>query len=51
MRRETLTAISSSSTSLDKAPDLKARATNAQVSDVCKGHILAEAQLMGRFGR
>ena len=36
---------------LDKVLDLKARATKAHVSDACKGHILAEAQLMGLFGR
>lgn len=31
--------------------DLKPRGTKAQVLDACKGHILVEAQLMGRFGR
>ncbi len=36
---------------LDKVLDLKPRATKAQVVDACKGHILAETQLMGRFGR
>ncbi len=36
---------------LDKVLDLKPRATKAQVLDACKGHILAEAQLMGRYGR
>ena len=36
---------------LDTALTLKPRATKAQVLDACKGHILAEAQLMGRFGR
>ncbi len=36
---------------LDKLLDLKPRATKAQVLDACKGHILAEAQLMGLYGR
>lgn len=36
---------------LDKVLDLKPRATKAQVLDACKGHILAEAQLMARYGR
>jgi len=36
---------------LDKVLDLKPRATKAQVLDACKGHILAETQLMGRYGR
>ena len=36
---------------LDVTLNLKPRATKAQVLDACKGHILAEAQLMGRFGR
>ncbi|WP_455245470.1 YbhB/YbcL family Raf kinase inhibitor-like protein [Petrachloros mirabilis] len=36
---------------LDKVIDLKPRATKAQVLDACKGHILAEAQLMARYGR
>jgi Raf kinase inhibitor-like YbhB/YbcL family protein len=31
--------------------DLKPRATKAQVLEAIKGHILGEAQLMGRFGR
>jgi hypothetical protein len=36
---------------LDSVLDLKPRATKAQVLEACKGHVLAEAQLMGRFGR
>lgn len=36
---------------LDSTLDLKPRATKSQVLEACKGHILAEAQLMGRFGR
>lgn len=36
---------------LDTMLDLKPRATKARVLEACKGHILAEAQLMGRFGR
>ena len=36
---------------LNTTLDLKSRATKAQVLEACKGHILAEAQLMGRFGR
>jgi len=36
---------------LDGMLDLKPRATKAKVLEACKGHILAEAQLMGRFGR
>jgi Raf kinase inhibitor-like YbhB/YbcL family protein len=36
---------------LDVTLNLKPRATKAQVLDACKGHVLAEAQLMGRFGR
>lgn len=36
---------------LDTTLDLKPRATKLQVLEACKGHILAEAQLMGRFGR
>jgi hypothetical protein len=31
--------------------NLKPRASKAQVLDASKGHVLAEAQLMGRFGR
>lgn len=36
---------------LDVVLDLKPHATKAQVLEGCKGHVLAEAQLMGRFGR
>jgi Raf kinase inhibitor-like YbhB/YbcL family protein len=36
---------------LDTVLDLKPRATKAQVLDACKGHILAEARLMGRYAR
>lgn len=36
---------------LDVTLNLKPRATKAQVLDACKGHVLGEAQLMGRFGR
>ncbi len=36
---------------LERALDLKPRATKAQVLQACQGHILAEAQLMGRYGR
>ena len=36
---------------LDITLNLKPRATKAQVLEECKGHVLAEAQLMGRFGR
>ncbi|ULA67020.1 MAG: YbhB/YbcL family Raf kinase inhibitor-like protein [Nitrospira sp.] len=36
---------------LDQDLSLKPRATKAQVLDAMKGHVLAEAQLMGRFGR
>lgn len=36
---------------LDGRLNLKPRATKAQLLDACKGHVLAEAQLMGRFGR
>ena len=36
---------------LDHELNLKPRATKAQVVDAMKGHVLAEAQLMGRFGR
>ena len=36
---------------LDVTLNLKPRATKAQALDACKGHVLAEAQLMGRFGR
>jgi Raf kinase inhibitor-like YbhB/YbcL family protein len=36
---------------LDAVLNLKPRATKIQVLEACKGHVLAEAQLMGRFGR
>ena len=36
---------------LDKELDVKPRATKPQVMQACKGHILAEAQLVGKFGR
>lgn len=36
---------------LDVTLNLKPRATKAQVLDASKGHVLAEAQLMGRFAR
>ncbi len=36
---------------LDRELSLKPRATKAQVIEEMKGHVLAEAQLMGRFGR
>ena len=36
---------------LDKETNLKSRATKQQLLDVIKGHILAEAQLMGRYKR
>jgi hypothetical protein len=36
---------------LDQAPELKAGATKAQVEKVMKGHILAQGQLIGRYGR
>lgn len=36
---------------LDAVLDLTPRATKAQVVEACKKHILAEAQLMGRYGR
>jgi len=36
---------------LDVALSLKSRATKAQVLEACKGHVLAEASLMGRFAR
>jgi Raf kinase inhibitor-like YbhB/YbcL family protein len=36
---------------LDAMLNLKPRATKSQVLEACKGHILAEAQLMGRFSR
>ncbi len=36
---------------LDTALSLKPRATKAQVLEACQGHTLAEAQLVGQFGR
>lgn len=36
---------------LDKETNLKPRATKQHLLDVIKGHILAEAQLMGRYKR
>lgn len=36
---------------LDAVLNVKPRATKSQVLEASKGHILAEAQLMGRFGR
>ncbi|GMV49372.1 YbhB/YbcL family Raf kinase inhibitor-like protein [Nitrospirales bacterium NOB] len=36
---------------LDQELSLKPRAAKAQVLDAMKGHVLAEAQLMGRFTR
>lgn len=36
---------------LDATLNLKPRATRRQVSEACKGHVLAEGSLMGRFGR
>jgi Raf kinase inhibitor-like YbhB/YbcL family protein len=36
---------------LDSILDLKAGATKAQVESAMKGHILAQGQLMGRYGR
>jgi Raf kinase inhibitor-like YbhB/YbcL family protein len=36
---------------LDAVLNLKPRMTKAQVLAACKGHVLAEAQLMGRFAR
>jgi Raf kinase inhibitor-like YbhB/YbcL family protein len=36
---------------LDRVLDLKPRVTKAHVLDASKGHVLAEAQLMGKFGR
>lgn len=36
---------------LDVALTVKSRATKAQVLEACKGHTLAEAQLMGRYSR
>jgi len=36
---------------LDAVLDLKPRATKLQILEACKGHVLAESKLMGRFGR
>ncbi len=36
---------------LDKKLDLKAGASKAEAESAMKGHILAQAELMGRFGR
>lgn len=36
---------------LDAPTNLKPRATKQQLLDAIKGHVLAEAQLMGRYGR
>jgi Raf kinase inhibitor-like YbhB/YbcL family protein len=36
---------------LDTVLDLKAGATKAQVESLMKGHILAQGQLMGKYGR
>ena len=36
---------------LDAPTNLKPRATKQQLLDAIKGHILGEAQLMGRYGR
>lgn len=36
---------------LDTVLDLHAKETKTRVMRACQGHILAEAQLMGRFGR
>lgn len=36
---------------LDAVLNLKPRATKSQVLEACRGHVLGEAQLMGRFGR
>jgi Raf kinase inhibitor-like YbhB/YbcL family protein len=36
---------------LDKTLDLKVGATKAQLENAMKGHILAQGQLMGRYGR
>lgn len=36
---------------LDSNLDLKSGATKAQVENAMKGHILAQGQLMGRYGR
>jgi Raf kinase inhibitor-like YbhB/YbcL family protein len=36
---------------LDTTPDLQPGATRQQLLDAIKGHILAQAELMGRYGR
>jgi Raf kinase inhibitor-like YbhB/YbcL family protein len=36
---------------LDAATNLKPRATKKQVLDAIKGHVVAEAELMGKYGR
>jgi Raf kinase inhibitor-like YbhB/YbcL family protein len=36
---------------LDRKLDLKAAATKAELERAMKGHVLAEAQLMGKYGR
>ena len=36
---------------LDTVLNLKPRATKSQVLEACKGHVLAEAHVMGRFAR
>jgi Raf kinase inhibitor-like YbhB/YbcL family protein len=36
---------------LDTATNLKPRATKQQVLDAIKGHVVAEAELMGKYGR
>lgn len=36
---------------LDRELSLKPKSTKAQVVEAMKGHVLAEARLMGRFGR
>jgi hypothetical protein len=36
---------------LDAVLNLPPRATKLHVLEACKGHVLAEAKLMGRFGR
>jgi phosphatidylethanolamine-binding protein (PEBP) family uncharacterized protein len=36
---------------LDAPTNLKPRATKQKLLDAMKGHILGEAQLMGRYGR
>jgi len=36
---------------LDRMLDLKEGVTKAQVEDQMRGHILAQGQLMGRYGR